>query len=509
MNLTPKLLNATARVRWKFVPRRLLVALLFILPAHAQQTPDVRMESSRTLFAVLAALRAGAPDLADRVAPRSPVTDKLDAALGELDPSLTEPLALYLDEIGFRGTEYNLSAFVSLAMLLEGPPNFDFVIPREQLPPDVLQLTDFPNYLKHFYRDAQLESVWRSVRPFYDEMLVSQRGAIARALLETRTYLRLIRTSRVAELYVVYPEWLVPRGLVSARNYGRMYFLVLHPGRDDLREMIRHQYLHFLLDRLVSRHRDDLGAFSKLADRIAGSVPRLAETFKQDDLLLIQESFVQAIEVRLSGVKQEDLAGELSRREFDGMLFIRHFNKVLAEFEEDVVSIDYHMAEIFESYPAKKEMARLEARTFPPPEPEPEASPPPPPPPPPDPAGDLLREAQLSLQAQDYANAQRLFDRVLNEIDSEEERAFYGLGLVASAEGNRFRAAQFFQRSIKHGSRPSIIGWANVYLGRIYDLEGAREEALGFYRAALEASGGDTGIEGAARQGLSEPFGGE
>ena len=511
MNSALKSFGVAARLCGKRLLPVLLVALFLAPLAQAQQASDVRLDVSPQLFAIMTALRAGAPDLARRMAPPSTVTEKIDAALRELDPLITEPIALYLNELRFKGTHQNLSAFVSLAMVLDTPPNFEFVIPREQLPPDVLQIVDFPPLLKRFYQEAQLGSLWQSVLPLYDEVLLRERPVIARGLLEARSYLRLIRTGTRSVTYFVYPEWLVPLGLVSARNYGHEYHLVLHPARKGLTDSIRHQYLHFLLDGRVSRRRDDLEAFAKVTKGFVADVPRLPKAFIQDDILLLQESFVQAVEVRMLGLKPEELAEELTRRELDGYLFVRYLSSALAEFEEDVVSFDYQIADILDSYPVKKEIARLEMLDFSQPEPKPKPLPPPPstPLPPSDPAGDLIQKAQESLSAQDFDTARKIFDRVLSEIDPEEERALYGLGLVASAEGYRFQAAQFFQRSVDHGSRPAVMGWANVYLGRIYDLEGAREEALVFYRAALDAGSGDSRIEDAARAGIASPFGTE
>ena len=67
----------------------------------------------------------------------------------------------------------------------------------------------------------------------------------------------------------------------------------------------------------------------------------------------------------------------------------------------------------------------------------------------------------------------------------------------------------YFQKALEHSRNPVILGWANIYLGRIYDLEGVREEAVVFYRAALSTGSGIERIEQAARRGLEHPFGQE
>ena len=51
------------------------------------------------------------------------------------------------------------------------------------------------------------------------------------------------------------------------------------------------------------------------------------------------------------------------------------------------------------------------------------------------------------------------------------------------------------------------MGWTHVYLGRIYDLEGARQQAVEHYQAALALHTGLEVVEQAARRGLERPFG--
>ena len=53
------------------------------------------------------------------------------------------------------------------------------------------------------------------------------------------------------------------------------------------------------------------------------------------------------------------------------------------------------------------------------------------------------------------------------------------------------------------------MAWAHVYLGRIYDLEGNRQEAIAHYRAALALNTRVERAEQAARRGLERPFGQE
>ncbi len=93
------------------------------------------------------------------------------------------------------------------------------------------------------------------------------------------------------------------------------------------------------------------------------------------------------------------------------------------------------------------------------------------------------------------------------KVDPEEPRALYGLAIVAGLQQDQEVAKSYFLFALKRAREPFLLGWTHIYLGRIYDLEGSREQALGHYEAALGLNSGLEKIEEAARRGLAEPFG--
>jgi tetratricopeptide (TPR) repeat protein len=96
---------------------------------------------------------------------------------------------------------------------------------------------------------------------------------------------------------------------------------------------------------------------------------------------------------------------------------------------------------------------------------------------------------------------------VLREVDPEEPRALYGLAIVAGQQQDQELAKSYFLFALKRAREPFLLGWTHIYLGRIYDLESSREQALGHYQAALGLKSGLEKIEEAARRGLAQPFG--
>jgi hypothetical protein len=51
-----------------------------------------------------------------------------------------------------------------------------------------------------------------------------------------------------------------------------------------------------------------------------------------------------------------------------------------------------------------------------------------------------------------------------------------------------------------------MLAWSHIYLGRIFDLEENREQALAHYRAALQAGDPTPDTKAAAEKGLAAPY---
>ena len=218
----------------------------------------------------------------------------------------------------------------------------------------------------------------------------------------------------------------------------------------------------------------------------------------------MSESLIQAIEFRIQRLDAAVAAAEVNRAEREGYLFVRHFFHALEGFEQAEPSFRFYFPDLLREFSVAQEKERLAQVEFAP------ALPPvavPVAPPAPDSSRALLEEAQRQLQAGGYAAARAGFGRVLREVDPEEPRALYGLAIVASQQQDQELAKSYFLFALKRAREPFLLGWTHIYLGRIYDLEGSREEALGHYQAALSLESGLEQIEEAARRGLGEPFG--
>ena len=463
------------------------------------------LESSPEIFAVLCAARAGGviPALGR---PGSSVAVRVEAALARLDPSITAPLRAYFADKQANEGLTGLSPFLSLALILGPAPNLELNLPRDHVPPDAWPLIDFVPLLRNFYQQAGLPELRKQLLPRYDRVAADRGGQIGRQLTQTRGYLRLIGESTPGRAYTIYLEWLVPPSLVSARNYGEDYILVIHPDRGDLAQAVRHQYLHYLLDPVTAKHASYLSSMGRLQSLVA-QAPRLAADFRHDTLLLVTESLVQAVELRVDRVDPSAAAARLQEIERSGFIFSRHFYTALERFEQAEPSIRFYFPELVQGFDVEQERQRLAQVDFsaapapsvavehaPADEAEIELS-------------QLLAEGERLLSQGDFAGARAAFERVLHEFEPDHPAAHFGLGIVASSEQDREAARKSFERVLAGNPDALILGWTHVYLGRIYDLEGSREQALEHYRAALALNTRQERIERAARRGLEQPFG--
>jgi hypothetical protein len=483
-----------------------LAALLAASSARADVAYEVTLDASPQLFAVLCAARAGGLTTS-LGAPGDPVAARVDAYLARLEPSITEPVRAYFHSRYTRPGPHLLSTYISLALVMSAPPGFEWTVARDQLPPDVWEVQEFQPVLRTFYQQARLGTVWQELRPTYEQMLEARRLQAMQLLFETRGYLRMVGESHLGRSYVIYLDLLHPPALVSARNYGEHYFLALHPNHGDFAAAVRHQYLHYALDPLMLKHGTRLKSWEMLLP-VAARAPRLPASFRNDIVLLAAECLIQAAELRMSKLDYEEAFKEIDTRERSGYVLTRHFFEALQRYEQDDPALQYYFPELLSGLRPQVERARLQRVNFAPAEEAETPAPGPAPAPSPSAAArvQLLEEGQRLLNEGDTAAARAAFEEVLQESPNDPN-ALYGLALVASAEENRPEAREFFLRTLEHARAPDILGWSHVYLGRIYDLEGNRTQAIAHYRAALAANSRVERVEQAARRGLERPFG--
>jgi tetratricopeptide (TPR) repeat protein len=489
------------------------LAAIALIPAagvaEAQEAASpVRVEASPQLFATVAALYAAGFTRG----PDSSESDPLVARLRALQGPATEAIREYYRERAGDDPAATLSRYVAFALASGPPPKFEAVVRREELPPEVIALEGFGQLLEAFYHEAGIESLWRERQARYEQDRRPLHDAVGRIVFSGTGYLReLLRPG--ARTFIVYVEPLVG-GQTHVRNIGDRYAMVVNSAVNPVDE-IRHAFLHFMLDPMAIRHRDQLLRYDPIF-RTALRAPRLPESLRRDNLALFAECLVRAVELRMQRLPAARLAEELNRAERDGLVLVRSLADGLVKFEADEPAMSFYFPDLFASIDILKEQARLQTVAFAtasepvavPAAPSRAASS--------SPASEAERavaEGERLNSAKDTVGAAAAFERALVAAPNHP-RALYGLAVTSVLQGQAERAYELFTQVVAAKSSPDAamrpdslaLSWAHVYLGRLHDLAGEREEALAEYRSALAVPGAPEAARAAAQMGMDQAY---
>ena len=114
--------------------------------------------------------------------------------------------------------------------------------------------------------------------------------------------------------------------------------------------------------------------------------------------------------------------------------------------------------------------------------------------------------AEMKLMKGDTAAAAELAQQALSQHTGDPARANFILARCAILNRNTQAAVDGFEDTIKESKDPRLLAWSHIYLGRIYDINDRRDEALEEYKAALTVRDGQTDTRQAAEKGLKEPW---
>ena len=507
-------------VRWQKRGAAALVAsacFLAGLPLLAQH--PARVDSSRPLFVVMAAINAAGYDAGLSSPHASPVRLRVRQRVAAAKPPSLEALRAFYVARRHPDPALDLSQFISFALLIGGPPDFPFRVQEPELPPEVSALRDLRPLLAAFYQEANLEALWEQYRPAYEQELDRYNEGLGYLMLELNGYLRIASSGFLGRDFWVHVDLLGAPGQANARGFGRDYYVVVSTAPELKLKEIRHGLLHYLLEPLALKHRSLVRTKSDLqwfAEAAHGLQPALRKDFR----LLLSESLIRALELRLAqdtpAAKQQRL-GEILEK---GHFLAPYFYEALEKFEQQEAGIRIYYPEMLEKLDVGHERKRLAGVQF---REATEA----------DGLGHLrlpslpvagpvagatvstpsaseeetvLAQAEDAMARQDFAQARRLFRAALEKNGALQARALYGLALVATQERQPELARSYFERTLEVSKDPHLLAWSHIYLGRIYDMKQERALAVEHYRQALETQDAEAATRRAAELGLEAPF---
>jgi tetratricopeptide (TPR) repeat protein len=483
----------------------LALGLALTMPASAQQTPRMSVETSQALFSVMAAINACGYDagLEESIPLRKQIRDEVfKAAQSQEAQNALRIMCAYYEDHQQENAGRTLSNYISLGLNLSDGPGLQLRTRESDLPPDAIFVYGFVPLLQRFSQAADLDSIWQRHRADYNKLIEQLHSPVSNLLVSTDLYLKRNLSGYLKHEFVVYVEPLAAPSEVNSRNYGDDYYMVVSPAADgSIRlDQVRHTYLHYILDAMVLSRGTTLQRLAPLLDSVKRS--SLDESYRFDIGLLLTESLIRAVEARLLGGRKgpdkprEELAWASTRQ---GFILTEYFYGRLVQFEHDEVGFDQSFADWLHEIDVAKVQKFADTVPFTQGT-TPELV-----------RKNVRREKELLVDLAERALASGNFDGAQNyaqqAIDAHEDqgRALFVLARVAVARGKLSDAQSYFERAAAVSTDVKIRGWSHIYLGRILDLQEHRQEAVQHYHAALEA-GGSPEMKAAAEKGLQQAY---
>jgi len=484
--------------------------LAIVFSANAAPQQQGQLDGNPTLFTVMAAINAAGYS-ADLSSPfNSPLRNQVRAEIQGKGLACLPELKKFFEDHhkhGMGSDTAELSQYVSFALSAGPPPAFAFTQRDVDVPPDVVPIRSLSPLLARFYREADIEGLWRRAQPAIDAEIARLHDAASEAVQEVTSYLRYVPSGIDHTHFQIYVEPLAAPNQIQARSYGYQFTVVATPSPYPRAFDLRHEFLHYLLDPLATLQQETLDRKKVLAEE-AQRAPALDDSFKEDFLLLTTESLIKAIEARLDR-KPEGVQQALRQ----GYILTPFFAEELPIYEKQEQPMKSFYPEMAGAIDLIREVKRLDNVEFDKRAPLSAAVnlPVPPPAPPLTGAAKTLDEAESLYEARagDAANlerAKKLYLDVLNQTGDQpvHAAAYYGLARIAALQKDPDAAEQLFQKTLQSQPEPQIKAWALVYLGRLSLAAGESQEAARSFQEALKVEGAPETARKAASEGLQD-----
>jgi tetratricopeptide (TPR) repeat protein len=475
------------------------VLLLAVLPALATPAESGQLDASPSLFTVMAAINA-AGYRAEWSSPNNhPVRFEVQAELAKRNIPSLPALKEFFEIQRKKNDRLELSQYLSFALSCTGPPAFEFAIRDVEIPPDALPLRQLSPLLAAFYKEGNIEDLWKRSQPAIEQYIARYHEPVTAAVLQVNGYLRQMTSGFKYRRFQIFIELQAAPNQIQTRSYSDNYTIVVTPSPDTRTFDIRHAYLHYLLDPLATRNQEILNRKKSLVDH-AMRAPALGDAFKEDYLLLVTESLIKAVEARLDrkpGAVQEALK--------EGYILAPYFSEALPVYEKQESSMYVYYADMMKAIDLVKEDRRLTGFEFrkdsvsgavvnAPAQAPPVATG----------AAKTLEEAEQAYTARELVQAKQLFRKTLESSQkrSMHASAYYGLARIALLEKDLDTAERLFQKSLESEPEAFDKAWDLVYLGRLAVAAGENDRASEYFQSALQLEGATEKARQEAKQGL-------
>ena len=479
----------------------------------------VRVDGSEAMFTTMCALLAAGFESNVSSGNWSPFRAQMRERLRQQQGPAVDALREFYRIHELRDPGATLSRYLWFGLVSGPAPGFQPILRRDELPPEVIALVGFSEILSSYYQEQKIGDLWRQVQPIYSREIEQMHDSLRQIVFISTGYVREILEPYGTRKFTVIVEPLVGR-ITNVRNFGDHYALVLGGGEDVPVDVVRHAFLHFLLDPLPLMYPHVTAVKRPLYDK-AATAPRLAPDLKDDFASFFAECTVRAVELKIKRMSPGEREAAIRRDDEDGYVLVRPLFGALARFEGSEPSMKRFFPDLVRAIDTGAEAKRLAALQFAPADPVQAAD---------ETAVEVVRpkkalpttvpndaevivaltEGERQIAAKNPRAAEASFQKVLAKYP-EQARAWFGIGVVAFMDHDAARAKQVFGRLTtgEHAAikDPMVLAWSHVYLARIYDFEGNSSVAKTEYESALAVEGGPDQAKQAAQKELAASTG--
>lgn len=497
----------------------------------------ITLETSEPLFYLAAALNACGYDtgLAESNALRQKIRGEMNDALASSGDArdARDAVCGFIREHGLSDAGHGVAQYVSLALYLTPPPELEPSVDETELPADAAPVVGILPLLRTFADAVHLNALWFEHRAEYEAMVTHIHDPLTKAILDTNLFLRLPVSSYDGRRFMVLLEPMLAPEETNARYNGTDSVVIVAPRAEPIdavpMDLIRHTYLHFLVEPLVYTRTAAINRLQPLLKSVTDAP--LEYSYRTDILALMTECLIKAVETKTMDVgiaqpvrpsagreraMEEKYSAELSeyerqaeivrRRKVElemrqGWVLVEYFYTELTQMEKNGGDLKSNIGPMIFGMDVESVRGRIKQVVF-----LPQGS-----------GGDILRrtprplsgleQAERKLMQGDLDGAEVLANAALKTNLSDAE-AHYLLGRIDLMHGDADGALEHLNLTVQQSHDPRTIAWAHIYLGRMYDIAQppAREKAIEEYRVALANRDSNPDTKAAAEKGVAQPF---
>lgn len=484
-------------------------------PKRAAPVTNVTVDGSEAMFTTMCALLAAGFESNVSAENWHPLRARLRDQMQHQQGPAVDAVRVFYKEHVVRDPGALLSRYIWFGLVSGPAPKFQIALRRDDLPTELLALDGFSEILSNYYQEQHIGKLWHELQPIYNREIEQVHDPVSQIVFVATGYLRQLQDPTSPRTFTIILEPLVGR-ITNVRNSGEHYAIVLSGADDIPTDVVRHAFLHFLLDPLPQQYPHVLAVKRPLYEK-AALAHRLAPDLKEDFTSYFAECLVRAVELRLQRISPGEKEAAMDRDDADGYVLVRPIFKGLAKYESSEPSMALYFPDLVRGINAATEAKRIDGIKFAfadkgqnPDDPASEEvarhwATQPPTVPNDTEAIAALTDGERRIAEKDPRAAEASFQKVLTRYP-DQIRAWYGLGLVALLDHDGPRAKQVFGRLTTgdHAATqdPMVLAWSHVYLARIYDDEGQQALAKSEFQAALTVPGGPEQAKLAAQKGL-------